>query len=121
MNKKELRVDAPAKLRGEARYIRDEKIPGMWYGTTVRSIHPHAKIKSITYNDDFDWDSVVVISSSDIPVNYVAMLEKDMPFLAENIVRYVGEPIVLIAAPDKELAGASHAKKNNSSGSGAGS
>jgi CO/xanthine dehydrogenase Mo-binding subunit len=104
MNKKELRVDAPAKLRGESRYIRDEKIPGMWYGTTVRSLHAHAKIKSITFKDDYDWDSVVVISAKDIPVNYVAMLENDMPFLAEDIVRYVGEPIVLIAAPTKELA-----------------
>ena len=101
---KELRVDAPAKLSGEARYIRDEKIPGMWHGTTVRSIHPHAKINSITYKDGFNWDSVVVVSAKDIPVNYVAMLENDMPFLAEDIVKYVGEPIVLIAAPTKELA-----------------
>ena len=104
INSKELRVDAPAKLRGESRYIRDEKIPGMWYGTTVRSIHPHARIKSITFKNDFNSDSVVVVSAKDIPVNYVAMLENDMPFLAEDIVRYVGEPIILIAAPTKELA-----------------
>jgi len=104
MNNKELRVDAPAKLQGKSRYIRDEKIPGMWYGTTVRSIHPHAKIKSISFNKEFDWASVTVISAKDVPINYVAMLENDMPFLAENIVRYVGEPIVLIAAPTKELA-----------------
>jgi CO/xanthine dehydrogenase Mo-binding subunit len=104
MNTKELRVDAPAKLRGASRYIRDEKIPGMWYGTTVRSIYPHAKLKSINFNEDFNWNSVVVVTYKDVPVNYVAMLENDMPFLAEDIVRYVGEPIVLIAAPSKELA-----------------
>lgn len=104
MNKKELRVDAPAKLQGKSRYIRDEKIPGMWYGTTVRSTHPHAKIKSINFNKEFDWDSIVVISAKDIPVNFVAMLENDMPFLADKIVRYVGEPILLIAAPTKNLA-----------------
>ena len=104
MNSKELRVDAPEKLQGKSRYIRDEKITGMWYGTTVRSIHPHAKIKSINYKNDFDWDSVAVVSAMDVPVNYVAMLENDMPFLAEEIVRYIGEPIILIGAPTKELA-----------------
>jgi len=104
LNPKERRVDAPAKLQGKSRYIRDEKILGMWYGTTVRSIHPHAKIKSITYKKEYDWKSVVVVSSKDIPVNYVAMLEKDMPFLADGKVRYVGEPIILIAAPCKEKA-----------------
>jgi len=106
LNPKERRVDAPAKLQGKSRYIRDEKILGMWYGTTVRSIHPHAKIKSITYKKEYDWKSVVVVSSKDIPVNYVAMLEKDMPFLADGKVRYVGEPIILIAAPSKEKADA---------------
>jgi CO/xanthine dehydrogenase Mo-binding subunit len=99
---KDLRVDASEKLRGQIRYIADEKIPGLWFGGTVRSSHPRARILKIQFDPQFDWRSVVVVTASDIPKNYVAMLEKDMPFLAEEIVNYLGEPIVLIAAPNKD-------------------
>ncbi|HEX9970825.1 MAG TPA: xanthine dehydrogenase family protein molybdopterin-binding subunit, partial [bacterium] len=101
-NPKDLRVDASEKLRGRTRYIADEKIPGLWCCGTVRSPHPRARILKIQFDPQFDWQSVVVVTANDIPNNYVAMLENDMPFLAEEIVNYVGEPVVLIAAPDKE-------------------
>lgn len=103
INPKDLRVDASEKLRGQTRYIADEKIPDLWYGGTVRSLHPRARILYIHFNPQFDWQSVAVVTAKDIPNNYVAMLENDMPFLAEKIVNYVGEPVVLIAAPDKEM------------------
>ncbi len=103
-NPKDFRVDAREKLSGQLPYIRDEKIPGLWYGTTVRSPHPRARIKKIQFDPQFHWQSVVTVTAADVPNNYVAMLENDMPFLAEKIVNYVGEPVVLIAAPDKELA-----------------
>ena len=96
----DIRIDAPGKISGVTRYIRDEKITGMWYGTTVRSPHAHARILTIEFDPAFDWNRVVTITAEDVAVNYVAMLEKDMPFLADKIVRYVGEPVVLIAAPD---------------------
>ena len=102
MNPKDLRVDASEKLRGQTRYIADEKIPGLWYGGTVRSPHPRARIADIQFDPQFDWQSVAVVTAEDIPNNYVAMLKNDMPFLAEKIVNYVGEPVVIIAAPDKE-------------------
>jgi len=101
--KTDIRVDAPAKLTGTTRYIRDEKIEGMWFGTTVRSPHAHARIISIDFDPAFDWNRVVTITAADVPVNFVAMLEKDMPFLAENVVKYVGDPIVLIAGADKDI------------------
>ncbi|MGD9488554.1 MAG: xanthine dehydrogenase family protein molybdopterin-binding subunit [Calditrichaceae bacterium] len=102
-NPKDLRVDAAAKLGGHAKYIRDEVIPGLWYGKTIRSTLPHALIKNITFDSEFDWSTVVTVTSKDIPNNYVAMLENDMPFLAGEKVKYMGEPIVLIAADKKEL------------------
>jgi len=101
-NPRDFRVDAQEKLRGQTRYIADEKIPGLWFGGTVRSSHPRARILNIQFDPQFDWQSVVVVTAKDIPNNYVAMLENDMPFLAEEIVNYIGEPVVLIAAPDKE-------------------
>lgn len=101
-NPKYLRVDAVEKLRGQTRYIADEKIPDLWYGGTVRSPYPRARIMNINFDPQFDWQSVVVVTAKDIPNNFVAMLENDMPFLADQMVNYVGEPVVLLAAPDKE-------------------
>jgi CO/xanthine dehydrogenase Mo-binding subunit len=99
----DIRIDAPEKISGLTRYIRDEKITGMWYGTTVRSPHAHARILDIEFDPAFDWNHVVTVTAKDVAVNYVAMLEKDMPFLADKIVRYVGEPVILIAAPNKKI------------------
>jgi len=102
-DKHDIRVDAAGKLTAETRFIRDIRIPGMWYGTTIRSPHPHARIKQIIFDPVFEWQSVVRVTAADIPNNYVAMLEKDMPFLADKVVRYVGEPVVLLAAADRDL------------------
>ncbi len=107
---KEFRVDAAEKLSGATSYIRDEQIPGLWYGTTVRSPHPRARIREIHLDPHFDWNTVTIVTAQDIPNNYVAMLENDMPFLAEKVVNYVGEPVALIAAPTR--AEAEEAKKH---------
>ncbi len=101
-NPEEYRVDAVEKISGTARYIRDEHVPGLWYGGTVRSPFARAKILKIEFDPTFDWSQVVVATAKDIPKNYVSMLENDMPFLADEIVNYVGEPVVVIAAPDRE-------------------
>ena len=103
-NPKDYRVDALSKLRAEARYIRDEHIQGLWYGATLRSPHPRARILSIEFDPQFDWQSVTVVTAKDVPNNYVAIIEKDMPVLAEAMVNYVGEPVALVAAPTQELA-----------------
>jgi CO/xanthine dehydrogenase Mo-binding subunit len=100
----EQRTDAADKLSGRTRYIRDEKIPGLWFGTTVRCPHARARILNIEFLLDFDWNSVATITARDVPKNYVAMHTNDMPFLADQIANYLGEPVVVIAAPTRELA-----------------
>ncbi len=103
-NPKDFRVDALSKLRAEARYIRDEPIDGLWYGFTIRSPHPRARILSIKPDEDFDWQQVTLLTAKDVSNNFVAIIEKDMPILAKDTVNYVGEPVALIAAPSRELA-----------------
>jgi CO/xanthine dehydrogenase Mo-binding subunit len=99
----ERRVDAGAKIRGDTQYIKDMKIPGMWYGKTIRSPHAHARILNIHFDQAFDWNNVVTVTAREIPTNFVAMLEEDMPFLAEEVVKYIGEAVVLVAADTQEL------------------
>jgi len=92
---KNYRIDASEKIRGEIRYTNDLKIPGLWQSITIRSPYPRAKILEIQFDSEFDWNTVTVVTASDIPNNYVAMLENDMPYLASKIVNYVGEPVAL--------------------------
>ncbi|MBN1155672.1 molybdopterin-dependent oxidoreductase, partial [candidate division KSB1 bacterium] len=100
---KNYRIDAQEKINGSAQYTDDLRIPDLWHALTIRSTYPRADILDIHFNPEFNWDAVVVATAADIPNNYVSMLEDDMPFLAEKRVNYIGEPIVLIAAPDKAL------------------
>jgi xanthine dehydrogenase YagR molybdenum-binding subunit len=41
------RINARAKVTGAARFTVDVKLPGMLYARLLRSLHPHAKIRSI--------------------------------------------------------------------------
>ncbi|MBI4853590.1 MAG: xanthine dehydrogenase family protein [Acidobacteria bacterium] len=99
------RTEGRDKVTGKAKYIDDYTCPDMWYGKTLRSEIAHGRIISINFSDSFDWSQVVVVDYKDIPVkNLVALIFDDQPLLAESVVKHVGEPIILIAAPSKELA-----------------
>ena len=97
-----LRKEGYEKLTGSARYIDDIALEGMLYGKTVRSAIPRGRIKSITFDPDYDWSRVVIADYRDIPGdNYVALIENDQPLLAENEIRHCEEPILLVAAESK--------------------
>lgn len=100
-----LRVEGPAKLTGQALYADDIVVPGAWYGATVRSTEPHARLLGIEPDPGFDWSRVVLLTAADIPgENVVALIEDDQPALAIDEIRHVAEPVALVAAPDPELA-----------------
>ncbi|MBS3741581.1 MAG: xanthine dehydrogenase family protein [Candidatus Cloacimonetes bacterium] len=99
---KEKRVDAHKKIAGEEKYVSDLNVSDKLIGATIRSEYAHAKIEEIIFAQDFDWDDIVIMIAADIKNNYVAMIEKDMPFLAKSIVNYIGEPIVLLAAKNRK-------------------
>ncbi|KAF0249914.1 MAG: aerobic-type carbon monoxide dehydrogenase large subunit CoxL/CutL-like protein [bacterium] len=99
------RTEGRDKVTGAAKYIDDYCYPDMWYGKTVRSEIAHGRISAINFSQSFDWSQVVVVDYRDIPVrNIVALIFDDQPLLAESVVKHVGEPIILVAAPSKELA-----------------
>lgn len=98
------RADAKSKLAGETRYIRDERIPGLWYGATVRCPFARARINTVKLSPDFDWSSVTVITARDVPYNVIPFHADDMPFLADRVANFAGEAVALVAAPTRELA-----------------
>ena len=97
-----VRLDGWEKVSGEARYVDDLSIPGMWVGGTVRSPVASGKIVALRRDPSFDFSRVVVVTASELPgPNVVAMIREDHPVLAADRVRFVAEPIALVAAPDK--------------------
>ncbi|MDW8241442.1 MAG: xanthine dehydrogenase family protein molybdopterin-binding subunit [Acidobacteriota bacterium] len=99
-----LRQEGREKLTGEAKYVDDITYPGMLYGKTIRSTVAHALIKYINFDPMFDWSRVVIADYRDIPGrNVVVLIEDDQPLLAESKVKHVEEPILLLAAEDREV------------------
>jgi CO/xanthine dehydrogenase Mo-binding subunit len=95
------RKDGIGKASGAARYADDLRFPGLLYGRTIRSTIPSGRIRSVRL--DFDPAGFTVADYRDIPGrNVVALIEDDQPFLAEETIRHVAEPIVLLAHPDRE-------------------
>ena len=94
------RKDGDAKVTGEAKYIDDLAFPGMIFGATVRSTIPNGEItdRRIALPDAF-----LVADYRDIPGrNIIALIDEDQPCLAEDVVRHVAEPILLVAHADRE-------------------
>lgn len=95
------RIDNKEKLSGEAKYLDDIVFPSLYYASTLRSNIPHGKILNIKIPSLPK--NYYIVDKNDIPgKNIVKILKEDMPFLAENEVNYIGEPILLIVGPDKE-------------------
>ena len=99
------RVDGDEKVRGLTQYADDVPVPGAWYGCVVRSPVSCGRLKKLNFDPAFDWNSVCVVTPADIPgENVVDMMGRDMPFIAHDWIQYKGEPIALVAAPNKSLA-----------------
>jgi CO/xanthine dehydrogenase Mo-binding subunit len=98
-----LRREGRDKVSGQARYTDDLVVPGAWYGKTIRSRIARGQVRGITYDPAFDWSKVIVVTSQDIPGdNVVQLIRDDQPALAATEIRHREEPILLIAAPDRE-------------------
>src|SRR5215212_6148786 len=73
-----LRREGPAKLNGTAKYTDDLVFPGAWYGATIRSTEPRAKLVAIEPDPMLDWSNVVVVTADDIPgENIIAAIKDD--------------------------------------------
>ncbi len=101
-----LRLDAPAKVRGEFAYSSDLVAPGMLVGDTLRSPHAHARIVSIDITQALTMPGVhAVLTWQDVPGRKTYGLEfADQPVLARDVVRYQGEAVAIVAAEHPEQA-----------------
>jgi xanthine dehydrogenase D subunit len=100
------RVDGVPKVKGSFLYGSDLWAEGMLWGHTVRSPHPHARIRSVDVSGALQLPGVLAaLTASDVPGTRTYGLEfADQPVLAWDRVRYAGEPVAVVAAADPETA-----------------
>jgi CO/xanthine dehydrogenase Mo-binding subunit len=101
-----LRDDAVPKVKGEFDYSSDLSAHGMLWGDTLRSPHAHARIVSIDLSKALSLAGIhAVLTHVDVPGRKTYGLEfPDQPVLAMERVRYVGEPVAIVAADHPEQA-----------------
>jgi CO/xanthine dehydrogenase Mo-binding subunit len=99
------RPDGVPKAAGSLTYADDFQLAGMYWGATLRSPHAHARIRSVEWHPDRAPEGAVCVTATDLPgPNSVLLVKDDWPILADGVVRHVGEPVALVAAPSKEAA-----------------
>ena len=93
-------------MTGEFAYSSDLSAAGMLWGHTLRSPHAHARIVEIDIAQALSMPGVhAVLTHDDVPGAKRYGLEfPDQPVLAEERVRYFGEPVALVAAEHPEQA-----------------
>lgn len=101
------------KVRGTLLYAADWSQPGMIHGRLVRADRAPARIAGIDTTAAERLEGVVcVLTADDVPYNAVVEHASgglgevivEQPVLAGDRVRYVGEPVAIVAATDPETA-----------------
>lgn len=96
------RLDFEDKITGKALFTSDLRPDELYYCKVYRSERQRARILSISYPDL--QDEIFIVDYHDIPgKNRVPIVYDDQPFLAEEEVNYIGEPILLIIGRDKNI------------------
>lgn len=95
--------DHDEKMSGRAIYIADMKFDDMLYGVMVRSTISYGRIKNIELPEMKD--GYYIIKGDDVPgENLLKVITSEQPIFADKVVRYIGEGILMIAGPDKNMA-----------------
>jgi CO/xanthine dehydrogenase Mo-binding subunit/aerobic-type carbon monoxide dehydrogenase small subunit (CoxS/CutS family) len=100
------RLDAAEKATGTAQYGADVSRPGQLWGAVVRSTRPHARVVAVDPTEALRLPGVAtVVTGSELPPDlYYGVDLYDQQVLARDKVRYVGEPVALVAAETPERA-----------------
>lgn len=104
--------DAVARVTGTLPYAANLKLPGMLMAKVLRSPLPHARIVKLDTSAAAALSGVVaILTAADFdlpgaPARFYGASTKDQPIVAHERVRYVGEPVALVAAESADIAAA---------------
>ncbi len=107
------RVDARAKVTGEAKYPADFTMPGTLHAKVLFAGRPHARVLQIDASEAESLPGVVaVLTAADVPVNEYGLQTTDQPVLCgpgssipdADVVRFVGDQVAVIVAETEQAA-----------------
>ena len=107
------RVDARAKVTGQALYPGDVTMEGALHAKLLFAGRPHARVKGIDVSAAEALPGVVaVFTAADVPVNEYGLQMPDQPVLCgpgsskldADIVRFVGDQVALVVAETEQAA-----------------
>lgn len=99
------RVDANDKVTGRALYPDDIEFENMLYAGVVRSSIPYGKVVGVDYSKAKEMKGIFSIIDYKMIPNEIkhGVVLKDQPILVKDIVKRVGDPILLIVADNKRI------------------
>src|SRR6185312_11553787 len=95
------RLESRAKVTGRAEYAYQLSLPGMLYGKIFRSTVAHGRIKSIDVRAAQQMPGVHGVNTGEVFLRlllepYYGAALNDMPVVALEKVRHVGEPVAVV-------------------------
>jgi CO/xanthine dehydrogenase Mo-binding subunit len=109
----QIRLDARAKVTGEALFSGDLNLPDQAYAKVLFSTYPHAIVRSVDISEALKMEGVLtILTSADVPVNEYGLQAPDQPVLCgpgsnkpfADHVRFVGDQIAFVIADTEEIA-----------------
>lgn len=98
-------IEGVAKVTGKAVYTGDVQLPRLIWGKLLRSPYAHARIVRIDSSKAKALPGVrAVITGQDIPPTLYGRRMRDMPVLAREKVRFIGERVAAVAADTAAIA-----------------
>jgi CO/xanthine dehydrogenase Mo-binding subunit len=99
------RLDATAKVTGEAIFPGDLSMDGMAHMKVLFAGRPHARIRSLDTSHAEALPGVLaVLTAKDVPINNFGIDIFDQPVLCEDVVRSVGDRVALVIAESEPIA-----------------
>jgi 4-hydroxybenzoyl-CoA reductase subunit alpha len=100
------RVDGRAKVTGATRFADDLTFPRMCFARLVRSTVPHANILSIDFSEAEKVPGYLgALTGKEVPIPFgILPVSQDEHALCPDRVRFVGDPVVAVAAVTEDAA-----------------
>ena len=99
------RTEGPDKTTGSALYAFDVCPPGTLWAKALRSPYPAARVKAIDVSQAEAFPGVnAVLTGADVAGRLQGRQVRDVPLLAQDVVRFAGEKVAVVAADNEETA-----------------
>lgn len=99
------RIDALEKVSGRAAFAADVNLPGLCHAAVARSQAAHARLVSVDCSHAAGMPGVIAaVGGHDLPLRLYGRRVRDVPVLARDEVRFIGERVAAVVAETREQA-----------------